>query len=512
MAKITPEQALNRLLFKKKVGYNTLQHAPGYVAPSTIVLSYDRTVGDEKLFYIINNETTGKSYLCPADDNFDPVVGQWASSTAEEEEIPPHMKEWLSIYEEEIKWLQNQKVSEDSETTDATSASGETSTPTIAPTLTYNNKWNQYLKISWTSDDPYTNKLTYGEFITGSRQHWQVSGCPATVVGQILAYWGKKGYYVGCKRITPYQYTYSSTGVPYYVDVDLPPISNFDFDNMLSVYNTNTIYSQDEKDSVSTLIQYTATSSKSVPGYTVTKNSDGTYTKTPKTGNNAATAASTLNTLNGIKNNFMIDAVGYSEVSETGFNKTTWSNMVSMIKTEIEAGRPVIIRGQRTKDSEGNASTAGHIFLCHGYTEWNGSKWLWINWGGKGAYDGWFQTSLLNMKWSLSSPEIGYNAKRRIIINVQPRHSKDNVDYKLLAKILNNSGKSISTSSDLFKELNFDYDDVITASDAETLARFIINDKDRTKRENRKDFKLAALVDIRGSLNRITNKLTKVVQ
>lgn len=486
MTKATPEQVMQRLLPKRRRG------GQGQSAPaSPVILSYDRTVGEKELLYIINNETTGKSYLCPADDKIPPICGVW--TTIDNSELPINMQEWLTTYEEDIELLQKIEGSDDE-------AASDSSEPTINPTLPFNNKWDQsYNPPSWESDDPYVNKLTYGEFITGSRKHWKVCGCPATVWGQVFTYWSTLGYYIGCKKITPYSYDYNSLGSPYYVNVNLSPVSNFDFDNLLSQYKKGTTYPQENKDALSTLLQYTATSAKSVPSYTVDKNSDGTIIKVPK----GTTGANPYNTLQGIRKNFLIDVVGYSMDDCYGFTTTTQSNMENLIKTEIMAGRPVVVRGERNLSN----SKAGHTFLCHGYTEKDGYKWLYINWGDGGVNSGWYKFSLLNSKWKVDDPNYGYNKNKRIIINIQPRHSKYNIDHNLLVKVLRNVNKNITTSSNLFKELNFDYDDKITDGDAETLAGFIMNDVDRTDEAKRKTFKLASVVSIRKSCREILNKL-----
>ena len=102
MAKITPEEAMLRLVPSPNIGQNGMAHAP-----SQLRLTYDRSIGDIELLYVINNETNGTSYLCPADDSLMPSLMSWETDNEFLDDMPDNMKYWFKCYEDEIEWWQN---------------------------------------------------------------------------------------------------------------------------------------------------------------------------------------------------------------------------------------------------------------------------------------------------------------------------------------------------------------------------------------------------------------------
>ena len=98
---------------------------------------------------------------------------------------------------------------------------------------------------------------------------------------------------------------------------------------------------------------------------------------------------------------------------------------------------------------------------------------------------------------------------KHVIVGIQPRYSKYNINEKTLVDVLNNIGKNKSQVQD-FDAVDIDYDDVISINDAETLAGFILNDVDRTDASKKKAFKLASVVSINKSCREIIDKLNKL--
>jgi hypothetical protein len=293
---------------------------------------------------------------------------------------------------------------------------------------------------------------------------------------------------------------------------------------MLDKYKQGVTYGSEQKEASSTLVQYVAMAVKSCPSYTLKKNTDGTYTKTPGDG----TGADAHDIVSGLKDNLNLDVIPYYN----GKNSTAWRNLgglasedwdfiVAKIKENVAAEKeddrlPVLISGHRAKWNAQKKvweRAGGHIFVCHGYYEQSdGTKWLYINWGyGGSSYDGWFKSGLLNYKYDTNTSSEGYNVSRHVYLNIKPRYNKYNVDHVLLVKILQNIGvTNTSKTKELYRELNFDYDNTITDGDAETLARFMLRDKDITKAEDHKSIELSALVDIRKSLREINDKLSQL--
>ena len=83
------------------------------------------------------------------------------------------------------------------------------------------------------------------------------------------------------------------------------------------------------------------------------------------------------------------------------YSSSAWE---SMLKTELDAGRPVFYFGN-------DGGTIGHAFICDGY---QGSSYFHFNWGWSGTYDGYFYLSDLTP----GSNEFTYN--QHAIFNLEP--------------------------------------------------------------------------------------------
>jgi hypothetical protein len=73
-------------------------------------------------------------------------------------------------------------------------------------------------------------------------------------------------------------------------------------------------------------------------------------------------------------------------LSKSQYDAESWH---SMLKTELEAGKPLPYSGQ-------SSSSGGHAFLCDGYKVLSDTlNYFHFNWGWGGNYDGWFLLSAL---------------------------------------------------------------------------------------------------------------------
>lgn len=99
MARITPQEAIARLRPSPKRGR--------LMAPSNnnIQLEYNGTLGDKELLYVIDNNTEGKSYLCPADDQLNPIIVEFNGMVDASEEQPIFIQNLITSYENQIEQL-----------------------------------------------------------------------------------------------------------------------------------------------------------------------------------------------------------------------------------------------------------------------------------------------------------------------------------------------------------------------------------------------------------------------
>ena len=100
---------------------------------------------------------------------------------------------------------------------------------------------------------------------------------------------------------------------------------------------------------------------------------------------------------------------GYSnnaQLKSKSGNTTEWE---SMIRTELEAGRPILY-------SASDPSAGGHAFICDGY---NSSNYYHFNYGWYGTCDGWYLTTALNMIHR-DGEELHFNSSHQMLTGVEP--------------------------------------------------------------------------------------------
>lgn len=109
---------------------------------------------------------------------------------------------------------------------------------------------------------------------------------------------------------------------------------------------------------------------------------------------------------------------GYSNnvrsLSRSAYSQQQW---LALIKTEIDAQRPVLYSGRGSED--------GHSFVCDGY---DSRDRLHINWGWGGYCDGWFYSDALSPMGSGAggNGENDYSYRQEIIIGIAPDNSTYN--------------------------------------------------------------------------------------
>jgi hypothetical protein len=109
-----------------------------------------------------------------------------------------------------------------------------------------------------------------------------------------------------------------------------------------------------------------------------------------------------------LKTCFDYDA-GISHFMRAEYPYTEW---ISLLKTEIKAGRPVYYTGQDSEDD-------GHAFVCDGYDI---NNLFHFNWGWGGSSDGYFEVSALTG---------GYNQSQTIITGIQPSDGQTTIQLEL---------------------------------------------------------------------------------
>ena len=356
MARITPEEALARL---QGGSVSKVRAAKGVSSKPGPALTLAHTVKHNKAdrLYVFNRKEDGEGefIITPADSDLPPILGVCDESAFNKGDMPPCLQDWLGEYAREIAWYQTHGSTEDAV------SDGEEDAPerqSVAALVTA--KWNQ--------SKPYNKDLDFGDGLC-------YVGCNAVAIGQIMYYWGLRGFHRGCLKTA----AYTTSGKKYKIPA-LDPVSAFDYKNLTAGKPTKTAAIA----AVAKLLEYIGKAIKS------------NYT-TSGTGAYPSTCASVM------KKSFRLGPnVKLIQSASLGLAK-----FEEKLYNELVAKRPMYMAGYNSK--------SGHAFVCDGYDAATGK--FHFNWGWGGSYNGWFTLSAL-------TPAKGYDytQKKVAIIGIEPQY------------------------------------------------------------------------------------------
>lgn len=360
MARITPQEALQRASSAEMQGMRLVaasKSGSGLSVRNRPLTEYVRDVSEN--VYLFRRGKEG--LILPADDEAVAVLGE-ADQADFSVELPPHVEWWLRGYADEIAWQESRPVLIEDAPDDAEADKPAAGEPRKSIPFMVKTKWGQ--------GTPYNNHLDFGDGKC-------LVGCPAVMIGQIMHYWGGKGYRRGCTATSDYQWK----GERYKVKA-LPPITIFDYDNL----TVGKPKSAAEKEAVASMLEYIGKAIKS--NYDI----DATWAQTdvyPPMMISRLRLGKTIREIRETK----IGAVAFEEA----------------IYQELLAGRPVGMCGN-------NDSRAGsHAFVCDGYRATDGKYHL--NFGWEGGYDGYYAMTAISL-----TKEYNFNARKSAVIGIQPEY------------------------------------------------------------------------------------------
>ena len=328
----------------------------------------------------------GKGYvIVAADDCVQPIIG-YSLSSSFTFPLPEHVHAYLQGYEREIAYYKLAGIRATGEISElwASMTSGSYSprnTTSVNPMLT--TTWNQ---------DPYYNNLC-----PDSAGIHAVTGCAATATAQVMKYWN---------------WPVTGTGSHTYTDDNFGTLTaNFGtttynwsmMPNALSASSTTA-----EVNAVATLMFHIGVAIEMDYGI----NSSGAYI-------NSYGYSSLACSENALKDYFGYKSTTIHSVYK---NNTTDAVWISVLTSELDAGRPVLERG---------SGSGGHAFVCDGYDN-NGM--FHINWGWGSAYDGYFAHNALNPGGggTGSSSTHSYNDDQALVVGIEPAGLHTSTQYLTL--------------------------------------------------------------------------------
>ncbi len=336
-----------------------------YTSASRAVNPTARTA-PEVFFYVFNTGTQG-FVIVAGDDNVIPVLGYSDEGAFDPENMPDNARKWLESYKNQIRYIIAHNLQARQEVRLAWTRYQNGGTPdhpekttAVAPLI--QTRWNQ---------GPHENTLCPGGSVTG---------CVATAMAQIMKFWSYPATGAG----------FHSYNHPYYGTLS----ANFGATTYQWSAMPNTINGSNNSE-VAKLMYHCGVSV------------DMNYSP-------SSSGAFVINALSPIQHcaEYALEKYFKYKSSLQGVerSKYTQSQWVNLLKTELNAGRPVLYAGF--------GSGGGHAFVCDGY---DNSSYFHFNWGWGGAYDGYFAVDALNPSGvGTGGGSGGFNFDQHAIIGIEP--------------------------------------------------------------------------------------------
>ena len=338
-----------------------------------ITLAYTAATNTVANYYVYNL-AQGGFVIVSADDCVEQVLGYSENGSFDINTVPENMLSMLEGYKQEINYAITHSVTGGMPAVLAAPETATADRQPVSPLLT--SKWNQ--------NSPYNDLCPMYD---STRRC--VTGCTATATAQIMNYfeWPKTG-----KGSCSYSCNINGTATT--LSLDFSTI-DFDWDNMLDVYGTGA--TDEQKEAVATLMYSVGVGAKMSYGL-----SSGAYLS---------------DAYRALIGNFDYDkSLKYAERMFYSINE--WNDL---IYNEVSNGRPVLYAGYN--------SSAGHAFVCDGYSSDN---FFHFNWGWGGTSDGYFKLSALDpMSQGIGGSDSGYNSNQEIVYGFAPNKGTEEAFYSL---------------------------------------------------------------------------------
>ena len=326
-------------------------------------------------FYVFNAETDG-FVIVAGDDKVSPILGYSPDGCFDPENMPINLMKWLDGYKNEIRYV----VEHDISATEEVRKEWEDYYNGVTPKVQKANSVAPLLQTQW-NQNPY-----YNDLCPGNANNKTVTGCVATAMAQVMKYW----------NYPPIGTSFRSYNHPVYGTLS----ANFG----ATTYNWSSMpikltssSSSTEKNAVATLMYHCGVS-VNMQYATAAAGGSGAYT----TGS-APSAEHALKTYFGYKNTL-------SGKSKSSYTNVNWINL---LKTELEAGRPILYAGTGT--------SGGHAFVCDGFNE---NDYFHFNWGWGGQNDGYYALTLLKPgSGGAGGGSYDFTSNQRAIIGIEPSQS-----------------------------------------------------------------------------------------
>ena len=305
-----------------------------------------------------------------ADDCVQPILGYSLKGRFVTENMPTNVSGWLQGYNDEIQYAIDNQLKATSETAqlwkDLVNGDSKAGRATIVVDALIQSTWDQ---------DPGYNDLCPYDSNAGELT---VTGCVATAMAQIMRFWEFPSHGTSSHSYTPSTHSeYGTQSVNY---------ANATYDWAAMPLHSNSA-------EVAKLMYHCG----------VSVNMDYDISANGGSGAYSSDIPSALKT-------YFYYQTTVSYKSKSSYSSSNWNNL---IKTELNAGRPV--------EYNGSGSGGGHAFVCDGY---DNSNYFHFNWGWSGANDGFYSLSNLTPgSGGSGGGSYSFTNNQSAVIGIQPRNS-----------------------------------------------------------------------------------------
>jgi hypothetical protein len=338
-------------------------------------------------FFVFNTSAGNGFVVVSGDDRTIPVLAYSDATGFNPDRIPAHVAAWLDGYINQVTYAVKNDIKQTPEIGKEwkTLLSGHALTtaaktkPSIGPLL--QTTWDQ---------SPYYNDLCPFDIQYNERT---VTGCVATAMAQVMKYWN-----------------FPATGSGFH-SFNSNSFGTLSADFGSTTYNWTSMPASisGPNDAIATLMYHCGVSVDMNYGVGSQGGSSAYVVSSQSPVTNCAEYA--------LKTYFGYPASIQGVVRET-YTDAQW---ISMLKTELDASRPVLYAGF--------GSGGGHCFVCDGYDQ---GDMFHFNWGWSGYYDGYFTVDALNPGGvGTGGGTGGFNSGQQAVIGVEAAGGAQTYDIRL---------------------------------------------------------------------------------
>ena len=388
----------------KTIGSNYLisNNIPGVSGTDGLSTAYVATAqvnGTTIVDYYVFNFTSGPGFIMVSgDDNIIPILAYSPEAWFDRDKMSPSAKDWTEGYQNQITAaLQHNLPAKEGTAEQWANLRVARSTPAAKTTTTFPSSTAFLCQTTW-DQNPVYNTLCPG---SGSGQ--APTGCVATAMAQVMKFWNWPT--VGCGA-----HTYTPSPNP-----DSYPGQSADFSNTAYDWTSMGTSLTASNAAIEKLMYHIGVSLEMQ--YSVAES--GTYvteSETPAPYTSSAEYAFKTyfhykRSIHGqLRDGIATDyyAAFHCPAQAAYSGDAPW---YSMIETELNAGRPLLYKGQGT--------SGGHCWVCDGY---NASNMMHFNWGWSGTGpNGWYTVD------NLAPPALGtgggsgnFNTDQGVLLGIKP--------------------------------------------------------------------------------------------